>query len=250
MERQVLHMQPLQGIQRVKNVPLYLQVAEQIERIIFRGEYYKGDLLPSERELMEQTGVSRITVREALQHLAEVGIIKTQKGKGSTVIVSVEELLAISSNREKYQNHRRNFENSTNARVIIEPEIARQVALSANDAIIKSIGDHLFENKRATEAPKPSKRLEGFHRAIVLALDNPVMLEIFDSLTALEANDQPVPIAPPSEQASIVQKLNEHHNKIFEAIKSKDGEFAYFYMKEHTLFLMSTYQQFFDHYFA
>ena len=48
---------------------LYEQVVERINTMIAQGIYQKGDLLPSEKELMEMMGVSRITVREALRLL-------------------------------------------------------------------------------------------------------------------------------------------------------------------------------------
>ena len=49
---------------------LYEQLVEQIKSMIAQGVYQKGSLLPSEKELMESTGVSRITVREALRILS------------------------------------------------------------------------------------------------------------------------------------------------------------------------------------
>ena len=71
---------------RVKTgVKLYTQVLEQVKSMIAQGVYKKGDLLPSEKELIEMMGVSRITVRKALQILSEAGVIETRKGKGSFV---------------------------------------------------------------------------------------------------------------------------------------------------------------------
>ena len=52
---------------------LYEQLVEQIKSMIAQGVYQKGSLLPSEKELMESTGVSRITVREALRILSQAG---------------------------------------------------------------------------------------------------------------------------------------------------------------------------------
>lgn len=73
-------------LQKVQNpTTLYEQVVEQIREQIAKGVYQKGDMLPSEKELIAMTGVSRITVREALKTLAEVGMIETKKGKGSFV---------------------------------------------------------------------------------------------------------------------------------------------------------------------
>lgn len=65
---------------------LYEQLVEQIKSMIAQGVYQKGSLLPSEKELMESTGVSRITVREALRILSQAGVIETRRGKGSYVL--------------------------------------------------------------------------------------------------------------------------------------------------------------------
>jgi len=79
--------------QVVDRPKLYEQVVEQIKNMIVQGIYKKGDLLPSEKELIEMTGVSRITVREALRLLNEAGVIETHKGKGSFVVVDGSELV-------------------------------------------------------------------------------------------------------------------------------------------------------------
>ena len=65
------------GVSRMRKLsshPLYMQVFDQIKSSIRLGVYQKGQILPSEKELMEQTGVSRVTVRQALRMLAEAGI--------------------------------------------------------------------------------------------------------------------------------------------------------------------------------
>ena len=73
-------------------MPLSEQVVKTIERQIMSGVYRKGDLLPSEKELTENLGVSRITVRKALSILSEMGIMETSKGRGSVVTFSIENL--------------------------------------------------------------------------------------------------------------------------------------------------------------
>ena len=54
-------------LKKVTGTTLYEQVMDQIREMIVTGVYQKGDMLPSEKELMQLTGVSRITVREALR---------------------------------------------------------------------------------------------------------------------------------------------------------------------------------------
>ena len=64
-------------------VPLHYQIKEHIENLIEQGELKPGDQLPSEKELEIQFGVSRITVRHALQALSSEEKIVRIPGKGS-----------------------------------------------------------------------------------------------------------------------------------------------------------------------
>lgn len=124
-------------IQKITSMKLYEQVVQQIKNMVLNGTYKKGDLLPSEKELIKMTGVSRITVREGLRTLAEMGIIETKKGKGSIVLIDGKELMLQSEGEEGYITFRKNFELATNTRIVLEPEIARQAALKATEEDIK-----------------------------------------------------------------------------------------------------------------
>jgi len=65
--------------------PLYAQLAEQLRRRIARGELQPGDRLWSESELCDRFGVSRGTVREALDVLASEGLLQRIAGKGTFI---------------------------------------------------------------------------------------------------------------------------------------------------------------------
>ena len=65
--------------------PLYTQLAAAIRGRIISGSYERGAKLPSESELMADTGYSRSTVRHALKVLADEGLIATQRGRGAFV---------------------------------------------------------------------------------------------------------------------------------------------------------------------
>ena len=114
----------------------YEKVVEQIKNMIVQGIYKKGDLLPSEKELIEMTGVSRITVREALRLLNEAGVIETHKGKGSFVVVDGSEL---ESGEEETEAYNEQFINSTNARILLEPSVVKEIAVTATDEELKAI---------------------------------------------------------------------------------------------------------------
>lgn len=64
---------------------LYIQVKESLEQSIENGTYEQGQKLPSEKELCERFGVSRITVRKALELLEAKNLIYTVHGKGTFV---------------------------------------------------------------------------------------------------------------------------------------------------------------------
>jgi GntR family transcriptional regulator len=66
-------------------VPLYYQLAELLREKIRAGELLSGDQLPSERELAEQVGISRMTVRQALIHLVRDGDLEVKPGVGTFV---------------------------------------------------------------------------------------------------------------------------------------------------------------------
>lgn len=73
------------AIQRIKKVNVGEQVFEQLKQMLLSGEWAPGDKLPSENELAVMFGVSRITVRQALQKLNALDLLETKLGEGSFV---------------------------------------------------------------------------------------------------------------------------------------------------------------------
>ena len=65
-------------------IPLYYQLKEYLLKEI-RDNYQVGDLLPSEGEIEHKYGVSRITVRKAIEELSREGIVIKKQGKGTFV---------------------------------------------------------------------------------------------------------------------------------------------------------------------
>jgi GntR family transcriptional regulator len=66
-------------------VPVYYRLADDIKRQIESGQLKSGDSLPTEGQLGEMYGISRMTVRHGLALLVELGLIESVKGKGSFV---------------------------------------------------------------------------------------------------------------------------------------------------------------------
>lgn len=74
--------------------PLYRKIVAAIERMIAAGKLKRGALLPSERDLEGRLGVSRVTVRKALDVLIAEGVIRRRQGSRTEVTARVEKSLA------------------------------------------------------------------------------------------------------------------------------------------------------------
>lgn len=67
------------------NRPKYVKIYNEILQMILDGVYVKGDRLPAEPELAERLGVSRMTLRQALNLLNEDGIVENRRGVGNFI---------------------------------------------------------------------------------------------------------------------------------------------------------------------
>jgi len=68
-----------------ESIPLYVQLLEQLHRLILSGEWAPGSRLPSEAELQRQLKISRSTIRQALNNAEVQGLIERVPGKGTFV---------------------------------------------------------------------------------------------------------------------------------------------------------------------
>ncbi|PVX30672.1 GntR family transcriptional regulator [Sphingomonas pokkalii] len=84
--RQRISASPKSGIDRANAVPLYHQIFLALRDDILSGQRPAGSLLPTEHELAEQWGVSRITARRALDELAQQDMVERRRRTGTRVI--------------------------------------------------------------------------------------------------------------------------------------------------------------------
>ena len=66
-------------------IPIYIQIEEQLKQQIQQGDFSIGTSIPSERELSERFGVSRMTVRQSITKLVNDGLLYREKGRGTFV---------------------------------------------------------------------------------------------------------------------------------------------------------------------
>ena len=192
------------------------------------GVLHAGDALPTERELSEQLGVGRTSVREALQALALVGIVEARPGGGTFITMPQDTPLLRPLGWRMLLNPERVLE-TVDARVLIESELAAQAAVRQDAAAIADVGEQL-ELMRQVVAAEPfdaGQYLAGdvaFHLAIARAAQNSVLQEIMMALRSLlhsfiERNLE-------LQGRGAAELANPHHDAIYEAIRSGDAQGA------------------------
>ena len=84
------HIRKPSALARSGPLPLYHQVAEVFRQRIAEGEWRQGETLPSLEALVEEFGVARVTVREAIKLLRNDGLLMPERGRGTIVTAGIE----------------------------------------------------------------------------------------------------------------------------------------------------------------
>ncbi|WP_058909896.1 FadR/GntR family transcriptional regulator [Entomohabitans teleogrylli] len=209
------------------------QILDQLKEKIHDGTYPVGSKLPSENELADAFGVSRVPVREALGMLEISGIVSSRQGGGHTVenhsllteysplkmeIASADEVNALLEMRE-----------------ILEKEAASLAATRRSDADLQIIEQALAAFKRTAG----KKQLIGheedyqFHRAIMLASHNPFLLQILDNMHELYLGALIYSLQHNLGNDSERQRVIQEHEQIYHAIREGDAQLAGLEMLRH-----------------
>jgi DNA-binding FadR family transcriptional regulator len=155
---------------------LYQQVAERVRRQIETGILTAGDRLPAEKDLAQQLGVSRPTVREALIALEIAGFVEIRTGSG-TYICRRGKLL-----QPMLDAGPGPFE-LLHARLLIEGEVASEAAMRATPEDLAAVEATIDEMEQMVLAGDHSRAADQrFHVLIANVSGNSVLAELVSSL--------------------------------------------------------------------
>ena len=212
------------------------QIADQIRASILNGDFAPGDKLPPERELAEMFGVSRPSVREALNVLASSGLVESYQG-GGTVVKSLVESAAGNPLSEMIRAERGRALDVIEVRKGIEAWTAWYAAQRALPGDIAKLEGIIGGMARNIEGLKPSEDLDAnFHTVVARATRNVVWLHlmqsIFNAMKEFQKNVWRAVYLTDEDH----RKLYGHHRDIFEAIRDHDPERARQAMLVHLTF--------------
>jgi len=203
-------------------------IIQQIKNQIKKGILKPGEKLPSERKLSDLLGVSRTSVREAIQALAFSGYLEVIQGKGTYILEIATQYDEIVNFFSEFSNYSLDY--LMEARIMLEGEFARLAALNASQEEIDVI-EKIF-NKIAKSKDLNSfviKDLE-FHLTIAKATHNPFMYGLMKIIGEMLYKETQRIIG-----RSRYTKENtiENTRNLVQAIKQRDAEKAKELMGEH-----------------
>ncbi len=206
------------------------EIFEQLKKHIISGEWSPGEKIPSELELADLFGVSRVSVREAIHRLVGMGVLFIRRGEGTFV----SEVLP-----DEYMNallpvlmiEGASLSEMLEFRYIIEIESARLASQRADEQDIDRMNEviHKMEERRGNISAFAAADVS-FHTAVAMASHNSVIIKVIAIIHDMLKNTMEEIIRLTGYKGGLY-----YHRKILDAIRNKDETAAVALMREHIL---------------
>lgn len=165
----------------------YEVVAKALRELALSAAVGDGMRLPSERELAERFGVSRVVIREAVRTLESDGLLKVKKGAtgGTFVCRDLGKPLGTSISN-LLQGGSINLTHLFELRLMLEPPATAQAALRATPEQLAALEQILADSRAAFEDENLLRQLNlDFHRHLTRMADNPLLAFLCDKVLDL-----------------------------------------------------------------
>ena len=219
---------------RRKHRSLGQELVTELSRRIRDGEIKRGAKLPTESQIMEEQGVSRTVVREALSRLQAAGLVETRHGIGTFVLkksdhpsfrISAEQMGTL-----------REVIALLEFRISIETEAAALAAVRRTPENLTELQSALLEFNNAIDQGRDAVTADHrFHQEIARATQNHHFTDLMNSLGAgviPRARISSILSTDP-ERVSYLKRVNQEHESIYNAIADQDVEAARAAMRTH-----------------
>jgi DNA-binding FadR family transcriptional regulator len=159
-------------------------IADRLVTAIALGEFVPGQRLPTERDLAAMLGVSRTTIREAIQRLAAIGSVEVRRGRsGGAFVLSGAGPEALEMIRRTLLPEWDRFERLFDFRQLIEPLIARVAAERRTPDDVPALEGALDAYREAGFDREASRAADqDLHAAMARATHNPYLVSLSASI--------------------------------------------------------------------
>lgn len=201
-------------------------VFEQLSAAISAGEWKPGDRLPSESELSASLGVSRVSIRSALQRLSSLGLVVSRRGEG-TFVCELNSSQCLNSMIPMVALTAKDRKSMEEFRAIVEVESAALAAERASEEMLERLQKTNEEMKTASDGAEAAAKDMAFHCMIAEATGNPMLMKVFEILREFYMSVFLTNISVMGTSGS------GHHDQLIEAFRRRDPEEARKVMSTH-----------------
>ncbi len=220
-------------------------VATTLEQRILEGSLKPGDRLPAERELAAELGVSRPSLREAIQKLASKGLLRSQQGGGTYVTGALQAsfLDPWQAMVGSYPNLR---EDVLELRRTLEGQAAEWAAERATDADLLRLTQAFEQMQKVADAPEIATRAAAdiaFHQAIGEAAHNALIAHLSAAVLRLMRDSIELNLGELKDVAAAGRLLASQHAALYSAICERKPQAARAAAETHIDFVRETLAQ-------
>lgn len=207
-------------------------IVKYLRKNIQEGNWKVGEQIPSENELCATLGVSRVSVRNALQQMIALGILESKHGKG-TFLISDD--LSVFGDRQKEKSayfgnaHLTEMKQVLEFRALLEPSVCAQVAQNATPELIERLSALLEKMQQSIGESKEFVETDmRFHMEICQVIDNPFLTRTMAGILQKKEETHHMLNMAVGYYGGIY-----YHTLILEALKKHDAKRAKAVMREH-----------------
>lgn len=220
-------------------------IASTLERRILEGSLRPGDRLPAERELAVELGVSRPSLREAIQKLASKGMLQSRQGGGTFVTDALETSFS-DPWADMMIGHPNLREDMLEFRRMLEGQAAEWAAERATDADLQRLTQSFAALQATFESDDTAQRSDAdiaFHQAIGDAAHNVLIGHLSGALLRLMNDNIRLNLGELKSVPAASRLLIAQHTAIYEAVRDKKPQAARSAAETHIDFVRETLAQ-------
>jgi GntR family transcriptional regulator, transcriptional repressor for pyruvate dehydrogenase complex len=212
----------------VETVSVSDRLTTEIESRIGDGRLRPGDRIPAERELAQELGVSRASLRQALHELEMRGLIDRRPGRG-TVVLDQPGSEFRSTLSASMSPQIQDLEHIMDLRMVLEPPVAARAAVRHHPVDLRRLANVQTQMEHAKDVGSVVELDIAFHREIAQATHNPLLLRLLEVTSEWMGPSRQAAVQRPRRYESSMQA----HRRILAAITDRDESAAHDAMYEH-----------------
>lgn len=224
----------------VSELPIYRVIvpkasgllAKRLRDMILHGQFASGELLPPERDLVAESGLSRGSVREALKILETEGLVEIRSGRSGGARVTIPKRTTLARSTELFvRANAVPLESLLDCRIAVEPMLAKLAARNRTDAELEQLRDLHVQFEQSVDDVKLYRQVNlTWHLAVAAASRNEPLTALMEAISTplLEATGYEVVTTPETRREAV-----KAHAAVIRAIERRDEDAAARAMEKH-----------------